>query len=185
VAEGVDEARVEDAGEALALVAGEARRAAVGLRTGDVDLFVSDVQIAAEDDRLARLQIFEVREEGDVPLADPVAQARQTASGVWRVDRDKEEVVKLCGDDTPLVVVLGTAEAGLDVDGLDTAEQRGAVVARALGGVPGLVRVVGQVQLGVVLGRLDLLKTDDVRIHLAHRVHKTLLHRRTQPVDVP
>lgn len=53
VAEGVNESCVEEGVEFGAFFIGEAGVLAVFLGSGEVDLVVGDVEIAAEDDRLA------------------------------------------------------------------------------------------------------------------------------------
>jgi hypothetical protein len=57
--EGVEEAGLEQAGEFRAFLIGESRISAVGRRMLQVDFLVGDVQVAAQDDGLLLLQIFQ------------------------------------------------------------------------------------------------------------------------------
>ncbi len=65
--EGVDEAGIHEILEPLPLLVGEALLTLVRSRIGQIQLGVRDIQIAAEDDGLATLQLHAVREEGRIP----------------------------------------------------------------------------------------------------------------------
>ena len=67
MAESVDEACIQKLLQLAALFVSEARIAAVGLGVLQVDLLVRYIEVAADDDRLLRIQPLEVRAEGILP----------------------------------------------------------------------------------------------------------------------
>src|SRR5690606_25419562 len=79
-AESIHEATLEQMREIGTLLVGEPRVAPVGARVCQVDLGVRDVQVAAEDDRLALgTQLLEVGQKRRIPFLRPVIEARQSA----------------------------------------------------------------------------------------------------------
>ena len=63
MAEAVDETGAEQLGELAALLVGEAGVFMVGLGVFEVDFLMRDVQIAAENDRLDRVELLELKTE--------------------------------------------------------------------------------------------------------------------------
>ena len=59
-AESVDEAGVDEVGDALAFLVGETGVVVVGLRTSEVDIFVGGIKIAADDDGFGFLELFQI-----------------------------------------------------------------------------------------------------------------------------
>ena len=105
LAEAVDEAVTQQLTEALALLRGEASVLFVAFGVLQVDLLVGHVEVTAQHQGLALVQVTEVGPEVHVPgLA--VVQPHQAATGVGHVSCDQEEGRELCGDDSALLVVL-------------------------------------------------------------------------------
>ena len=187
LAEGVDEAGVEQGGEVVALLVGEAGAAVVGLGVGDVELGVGDVEIAAADDGFAAgFEALEVREERGVPLAGAVVEAREAALRVGLVEVDEEKLGELGGDHAAFAVVLGEAEAEGDVERLLAGEDDGAAVAFFLGAVP-VGRVAGGPLdvLDVAGVRFGFLEADDVGSGGGHVVEEAFLQGGADAIHVP
>ena len=103
--EGIDESGLDEFGELAALLVAEPGIVAVLLRSGQVDLFVGHIQIAAEDERFTRLpEVDEVIAEGVVPL-HAVIDPLQTVLGVGGVDIDQLEILELGAEDATFRVV--------------------------------------------------------------------------------
>jgi len=184
VAERVDEAGGQQAVEARALLVGEAGVAAVGAGVGQVDLPVRDVQVAAEDHRLALLEGAQVLQERRIPLLLAELQPGQLALHVGRVHRDHEHVVELGGEHPALGVQLGDAQARPHRPQRHARQDGGARVAWTQRGVP-VHRPAGQVELDLRGQRADLLQADQVGAAAVQVIEKTLVQAGPQAVDVP
>ena len=77
-AKAVNKSSLHNGVESGAFLIGEARVPAVALRVGQVDFLMSDIEIAAEDDRFALLQVGNVLEKGHIPLFGAVVEATGT-----------------------------------------------------------------------------------------------------------
>ena len=67
-AEGIDEPGIDEVLKAAAFLGRESFLASIGLRIGQIELGMRDVQIAAENDRLLALQPSAVVQESRVPM---------------------------------------------------------------------------------------------------------------------
>ena len=183
VAEGVHEARFQQARHLLPLLVGEAGVLPVRLRVLQVDLLMRHVQVPAEHHGLLRVQFRQPAAEVVLP-PHPVVQPFQAVLGVGHVGVDEEEVPELRGDDPALVIVLVHAHAVRHVQGRHPGVDRGARVALLLRVVPErVVAVEGKVQLPGL--HLRLLQAEDVRVQGAETVREALSGRRPQSVHVP
>ena len=77
-AKAINKSSLHNGVESGAFLIGEARVPAVALRVGQVDFLMSDIEIAAEDDRFALLQVGNVFEKGHIPLFGAVVEATGT-----------------------------------------------------------------------------------------------------------
>lgn len=182
-AERVDEARIKELRELAALLIREARIVVIRLRVLEVDLRVRDIEVAADDDRLLRIQSHEVRAERILPL-HAVSEALEAALRVRRVDRHEVAVGELQCDHTALVVVLLDAEPIRDRKRLDAREDGRARIALALRAVP-VLAVARQVKDGLLRLHLCLLQREDIRIELHERLHEALLEAGPKAIDIP
>jgi len=181
--ESVGEAAAEQKGELLALLVGETRIAAVGLRVLDVYLLVRHVQVAAEDDRLLRVKLLEIFAEVILPRHS-VVQTLQAVLRVGRIAAHQEEVSHLQRDDTPLVVVRVYADAIAHVQRLMTGEDGRARIAFLLGRVP--IRLIA-FKLNVELAglHLRLLKAEEIGIQLTENISEAFALAGAQAVHIP
>src|ERR1043166_329108 len=113
-AKGVKEAGLNEGAETGPLFGREPMVADVGFGIGEVELRMSDIQVAAENDRLGSLQLFQVTAEIAVPLLS-VSQAGEFALRVGHINVDQEEIRVLGGEHAALAVVTDFADAAGDV----------------------------------------------------------------------
>lgn len=85
VPEGVDPSVLQELGEAIPFLLGEACRLFVAFGPGNIDLFVADIEVSAQDDRLLLPQNFKILPEGNIPLLYPVIQPVQFLACVGNV----------------------------------------------------------------------------------------------------
>ena len=182
-AEGVHKAAGEQLGHLPALLVGKAGVQPVGFGVLQVDLLVRHVQVAAVDHRLHRVQLQEVFAEVVLPF-HAVVQPRQLILGVGGVAAYQPEVLKLGGDDPPLVAVDVRAKIVGDGQRLPPGEHGGAGVAGLVRAVPEHV-VARQVELRLLRAHFRLLQADDVRVREGAEIQKSLAQTRPQAVDVP
>ena len=182
-AEGVGEATFEQRRHLFALLVGEARVAAVGLRILDIDLLVGHIEVATDDDGLLAVQPVEIGLKVGLPL-HAVGEAAQLVLGVGRIDADQEKVGHLQREDAPLVVVdLDTYALG-DAQRLVAREDGRAAISLLLRRVPvGLIAGEGQVELALL--HLRLLQADEVGVELGKGLLEALADTGAQPVDIP
>src|SRR6266511_5650860 len=91
--ERVDETSLHERRESRAFLGGEAVVLHIVLRTGEIDLGVRDVQVAAEDDGLLLFQTLEVGEKIAVPRL-AIRQAREFALRIRDIDVHKKEIIE-------------------------------------------------------------------------------------------
>ena len=106
MAEGVGETGIQQLGKLFPFLVGKARAAPVGAGIFQVDLLVRNVHIAADDHRLFGVQLQQKLPECIIP-GHAVIQTGQLALGVGRIDRHQIKLLKLTGDDSAFVVMLG------------------------------------------------------------------------------
>ena len=104
--------------------------------------------------------------------------------GVWCVDGDEIEIVKLHRDDASLVVVLRDADAAGNGQGLYARKDRGAGISLFLGAVK-ILLIAGQIEDRLPLLHLRFLQAEGVRIEFFERLHEALFECGAQSVDVP
>ena len=140
MAEGIDEACFDQRRESGAFFVGESGALAVGLGAGEIDFFVGDVEVAAEEDGLSfGFEGFEIGAEGVVPC-HAVWEALELVLRVGRVDIDEEEVGILESDDASFFVVFINADAETGIEWLFLGEYASTGIAGFLSGIPiGLV----------------------------------------------
>src|SRR5665213_3061487 len=102
--EGVNEARVQEVLKALTLFARVAPLANVGFGVREVVRRVRDVQVAAENDGLGFFELFDVMQEGGIPLRVSKGDPLEFVLRVGCVDRHEKEAVKLSGQNAPFSV---------------------------------------------------------------------------------
>lgn len=105
LAETVDETGLQQLSEALPLFWCEAGVLLVPFGVLEVDLLVSDVEVAAENQTFLFVEVAQVRSEVLVP-GFAVVETHQAFAGVGDVGRDQEVTGELGGDDTAFFVVL-------------------------------------------------------------------------------
>src|SRR3984893_3565853 len=97
--ERIDEPRVHHILKSLALLVGESLFPAVRLGIGKIEFGVGNVQIAAKNDRLARLELLAIGKERRVPMLEAQIQPAEVALGIWRIHGDHVKVVEFRRDD--------------------------------------------------------------------------------------
>ena len=183
-AEGVHEARAHKRAEAVALLDGETVVADVGLGVREVNLGVRHVEVAAKDDGLFLLQLFQVAQKILVPNLT-VRQPFQFALGVGRVNIHEEKILIFCGEHAAFVVVLGDAEMRRDFERNFFRENRRAGIAFFCGGVP-KSRVARRPELLDLVGRaFGFLQAKDVGLLGVEEFKEFFLKHGAQAVDVP
>lgn len=183
VAEGVYEAASEKLCHLAPLLVGEAGVVVVGLRVLEVDLLVCDIQVAAEDDRLVRVQPQEVSAERILPL-HAVGQACQLVLGIGRVDGYQVKVLIFQCNDAPFLVMLLDPDSKGYGEWFLLCKDRRAAVALLLRVIPVLM-VARKAEVDLPRLQLALLNTEKVRIQLLKGFHKVLIDAGTKAVDVP
>ena len=159
----------------------------VSLGVVDVDPAVCDVEVAAPDDGLLRVELLEVGEERVVPAA-AVRPVHEALGRVGHVRADDKERRVLGRDDAPLVVERGVAEAAVHGERRRAREEGGPV---APGRVLALVERHARVARGELLrghhalGDLRLLQAQHVGLLARDVVAEALLEHRAEPRDVP
>ena len=145
---------------------------------------MSDVQIAAIDDGLGLVQTHQIVPQIVLPR-HAIVQALQAVLGVWGVAADQIELVILQGDEPPLVVVNFLVHAIGGIQGRMGGEHRCAGISLFLCGVPKLQPAFPQLQLGLPLDHLCLLKAEKVGGLPAEEVQKPLVQTGPQAVYIP
>ena len=180
---GIGEAAVEQSCHLAALLVGEARVLAVGLGVLEVDLAVSDVEVAAEDHGLGLLQLLEIRQKSVLPC-HAVIQTAKLILRVRRIAGHGKEIREFRCDHPSLVVMLLDADTVTDRKRLLLGEHRRARISLLFGVVPVGVIPLGR-EVDLPLLKLCLLQTENVRVDLFEKVLKPLCHAGSQTVDVP
>jgi len=195
VAEGVDEASLEQLGELRALLVGEPGVLVVRLRILQVYLLVRHVHVAADKDGLAAVEHGEGEAEGIVPR-HAARQAAQAVLRVRRIDGDDVEVPVLKRDDPALGVHLPQALVGRHL-GDDVGGQSVGDAERTVAGVDGCAAVallVGIAPVGFVAGELKvelsllhlrLLQTEEIRVERGKAFAEAFAAHGAESVYIP
>ena len=187
MSEGVEEAAFQHARHPVSLLLSEAGILLVGLRVGQVNFQMRDVEVAAQNNRLLIVQPLDVLQHVLVPLL-PVAQTDQAPLRVGHVRVDEEKFVKLQGQSSALGVVL------LLPDSLHAAE-RVLLAQHGHPAVPLLVLRFVPVVFVLLLflnfrrqvfgGALCFLETDYVGVVFQQPIKSLLFDVGADAVDVP
>lgn len=197
-AEGVDKSSFFEGVKASALFIGEAVFADVRLWVCQVDLFVCDVEVAAEKHRLGLFEGGDVFKKRWIPLRVAEVQTREIVLRVWRVDGYHPKVIKFCRDDSTFVVgvavaIIGNVMLGDDVigkpvqylDGFFFREDGGAAVAGFFSAIPVLV-IFGEVNFSLALFCFGFLEAQNIRLVLGdERLKGALVDDGADAIDVP
>ena len=155
----------------------------IGFRIFQVNFFVCHVQIAANNHRLERVQLFYIVAEVIFPL-HAIIQSFQLALCIGRVAGHKIKVLILCRDNAPLVVMCVHTHATHHFDWLLPRKQRRAAVSLFLCTVPVFVIALTS---HLCLSRLHfgLLQAEYVGVQCIKNVLKALAQAGPQTVDIP
>lgn len=185
MAEGVDEAGGQECTKPVPLLVAETGIAHVFLRTREVDLFVRDVQVAANDHRLGLFEGLQIGEKITVPRLT-VRQAHQLVLRVGHIDVDQIIVGKLHRDHAAFLIVRGDADAVENIHRLMPREHRGAAVTFLHGGVPeGRIAVGPGHMLHIPRVAFGFLEANNIGPVDAEMIEKALLQHGTQAVHIP
>ena len=141
------------------------------------------VQVAAEDDRLFGVQLLQIAAQVVLPL-HTVVNARQLVLGVGHVEIDQIKIRVFQRDGAALVVVDVLVEAIAHRQRRRFGPDGRAGVAFFLGAVP-ILLIAGQLHLSLALLHLCLLQTENIRICLFKKIHKSFLHTCTDSIYIP
>ena len=182
-AETVGKSRCEQLAELGAFLVGKASVVAVGLGILDVDLLMSHIEVAAEDDGLLGVEALKVGTEGILPR-HAVVEALQTVLRVGRIAADQKEIGHLEGDNAPFVIVLVDTDAIGHAERLVTGEDGCARIALLFGIVPiRLIALEGEIELPLL--HLRLLKTEEVGIQLTENLTEPFALAGAEPIHIP
>ena len=183
VAPRVGKAGSQQIGHLLPFLVGEAGVVVVGLGIFQVDFFVGNVQVTAEDDWLFLIESGQVGPEIVFPL-HAVIEAGQFALAVGGIAGDEVERVEFEGDEPPFMVVFVHAHAVVDRQGMEAAEDGRTAVALAVGVIPVLF-IPGQVHVYLAGLQLRFLQGEDIGVELVEYIHKSFFHDSAQTVYIP
>ena len=141
-----------------------------------------DVHVAADDDRLCFVQLFDIGAEIVLPL-HPVVQPLEAVLRIGHIDRDEIKVVVFRRDDPTLVVVQVNAQIVGDSARFGLGKERGARIALLLGRAPVFMIALDLRRLfGLELG---LLQAHHIGLFSREELKKALAHAGAQAVDIP
>ena len=181
--EGIGEAFVQKGIHFSALFICEACILMVRSGIGKVDVFMGDIEVAAEDDRLFLRESCHIVRHRILPC-HAVGKTREAALAVRRVADDEIVTAEVGGDDTPLLIMLLDAKTIGDGKRFPLREECSTTVALLHGTVPVLV-VAGKHHLDLVRLQLRLLQAHAVCIECCESVHEAFLHAGSETIDVP
>ena len=182
-AERIGKAGGKKLGHFRALLIRKARVLPVRLWVFDVDLLMRDVQIAAVNDRLFRVQPQQIRAQCVFPL-HAVWKALEAVLRIGRIAADEIEFRVLRRDEPTFVVVRVKAQPILDGKRGLLRQNRRAGIALFLGGIK-IAMIAVQLEDGLLRLELRLLQADHIGIFLRTVVKKALAETRPQAVDIP
>ena len=182
-AESVGEARIEEMGELLALLVGEAGIAAVGLRIFQVDFLVCYVEVAAGNDGFLLPELREVVAEVLVPF-HAVVQAAQAILRIGNIGRNHKIFRHLQRDDASFVVVFVDAEAVADGQGF-MARIDGSSRIALLVGIRPIALIAFKLKVELSGLHLRFLQAEEIGIKGLEGFAKTFAVTGSQPVDIP
>ena len=172
ITESVSKSASQQIGELFTLLVCEASIATVGRGILNVYLLMGHVQVATEDDGFLLVEAFQIGTEGILPR-HAILKTFQTVLRVWRITANKEKVLHLERDDTPLMVVQVDADAIIDAEWLVLVLDGRTRVAFLIGIVPErLITLKREIELSSL--HLRLLKTEEVGIKLTEYLTEAL-----------
>ena len=173
-AQRIDKSRVNEILKALPFFIGETLFAAIGLRVGEIQFSVCDVEVAASNHRLAFFKRLAIGEKRRVPLFEAQCEAAEILFRIRRVDGDDEACRKLGSNDPSFsravaALVVGEIKAFSELgrkavsDGqwLDSREYRRARVALLDRRVP-IPVITRQLKINLRLIGLGFLQTQHI-----------------------
>src|ERR1700730_8202828 len=101
--ERIDEPRIHHILKSLALLVGESLFPAVRLGICEIEFGVGDVQIAAKNNRLARLELPAISQKCRIPMLEAQIQPAEVVLGVRRIHGDHVIVFEFSRDDPALI----------------------------------------------------------------------------------
>src|SRR5260221_5769827 len=101
--ERIDETRIHHILKSLPLLVGESLFPAVRLGIGEIEFGVGDVQIAAKNNRLARLELPAIIQECRIPTLETQIQPAEISLGVRRIHGDHVKFFEFGRDDPAFI----------------------------------------------------------------------------------
>jgi SAM-dependent methyltransferase len=150
-----------------------------------LDFLVRDVEIAAENHRLAAGEADEIEAEHLIP-GEPVVEAAQAVLRVGGVNIDQMEIRVFQREDAAFHVVLVDPKAVGDLERLLAGEHRDAGITGFVRRIP--MRVVTghfQRQLDLLGARLGLLQAQDVRHFSGDEFAEVFADHGADPIHIP
>ena len=155
----------------------------VGLGVFQIDFLMCDVEVATEHYRFFLVQFHKVGAEIVLP-ALAVGKAAQAVLRIGRIAADEIKIVKLTGDDAPLMVVLVDANAKGMPEHRHAREHGRAGIALLFGGINQRL-VARQIYRIVLRAHFDFLQANHIGVKRRHALLKTLFDAGAQAVYVP
>ena len=183
IAKGVSKACCLQLAELTALLVGKAGISAVRLGVLEVDFLRRHIQIAADHDRLMRIQLLQMLAEHILPH-HAVIKAQQSILRVRRVHSHQIKIVKLQRNHASLGIMLCLPQTIMHSQRLHLRENRRTAIALALSAVP-VFLIAGELKARLLALHLRFLQADNIRRRLCQKIGKALRHAGTQSVNVP
>ena len=181
--EGIGKARGEQLGKFCALLIGKSRAVVIGFGVLEVNLLVSDIQVAAIYHGLDTVKLGDISAQSVLP-AHAVIEPRQLTLGVGRIDAKEVKVLKFECDGTSLGIMLGNADAVTDGKRLSPAKDCRTRIPLLLCTVPILV-IPRRFEIRLSGLHFGLLDTEDIRIRVLEKFRKSLAEASAEAIDVP
>ena len=174
MAKSVTKSHVEQLAEALPLLIGKSRAAAVVIRAGKVDFVMRDIQVAAKNHRLAGGLFHQVLAKCLIPIK-AVIEAAELILRVGRVHIHEDEVRILKRQYAAFAIVAIDAEADFHIERFFAREHRDAGIAGFFRGIPKIMITRKlQRELHLLGPRLGFLQAKNVGISVATKSPKPL-----------
>src|SRR6185312_1104437 len=157
-------------------------------RASEVDSFMSNVDVSAEDDiRVLFLQFLDKLQEMLVE-GEFVLEALRRAAAVREVDVDKRKVFILSHDNAPFLIHIGNAEVESDLHGLNFAidSDAGITLFESREVKVRMIALRRTSFFGQLLRqRFAFLNAENVWFFFENTIKRAFLVHRSQSVDVP
>ena len=190
MAEGIDKTGIEMLGHLRTFLVGETCVHAVGLGILDVNLLVSNVHIAANDDGLLCIKFLHIPTEGFIPR-HTVVETTQAVLRIGRIDGDEIEVGIFECDDATLMIggfctrfVSPTPYSIVDRKGLTFLKNNCTSIPSFLGLAP-IAPIAREFDIELTLLHLGLLQAEEIGIERLKHFLEVFAHYGTQAVYIP